>query len=66
MGPLPADSIFVRATRGEFDLVVSGYHDHGTGFDIAGQNRADSSSMIAAVKLAARLARVKALVPPSE
>jgi 4-hydroxythreonine-4-phosphate dehydrogenase len=40
--------------------------DHGTGFDIAGQNRADSSSMIAAVKLAARLARVKALVPPSE
>ena len=40
--------------------------DHGTGFDIAGQNRADSSSMIAAVKLAARLARVKASVPPSE
>ena len=94
-GPLPADTIFVRATRGEFDLVVCGYHDqglipikllhygeavnvtiglsivrtsvdHGTGFDIAGQNLADPSSMIAAVKLAARLARVKALLPPSE
>ena len=28
-GPLPADSLFVRAVRGEFDAVVSGYHDQG-------------------------------------
>ena len=30
--------------------------DHGTGFDIAGQGVADPSAMIAAVRLAARLA----------
>ena len=28
-GPLPADSLFVRAAHGEFDAVVSGYHDQG-------------------------------------
>jgi 4-hydroxythreonine-4-phosphate dehydrogenase len=28
-GPYPADSLFVRASRGEFDAVVSGYHDQG-------------------------------------
>jgi 4-hydroxythreonine-4-phosphate dehydrogenase len=28
-GPFPADTIFVRATRGEFDLVVACYHDQG-------------------------------------
>ncbi len=28
-GPLPADSIFLRACRGEFDLVVALYHDQG-------------------------------------
>lgn len=28
-GPLPADSIFLRASRGEFDLVVALYHDQG-------------------------------------
>lgn len=86
-GPIPADTIFVRATRGEFDVVIAGYHDqglipvkllafgsavnvtlglpiirtsvdHGTAFDIAGQDRADASSLVEAVKLAARLARV--------
>jgi 4-hydroxy-L-threonine phosphate dehydrogenase PdxA len=31
--------------------------DHGTAFDIAGQDRADASSLIEAVLLAARLAR---------
>jgi 4-hydroxythreonine-4-phosphate dehydrogenase len=31
--------------------------DHGTAFDIAGQGRADPSSLIAAINLAARLAR---------
>jgi len=28
-GPLPADSLFHRAERGEFDLVVALYHDQG-------------------------------------
>jgi 4-hydroxythreonine-4-phosphate dehydrogenase len=28
-GPFPADTIFVRAVRGEFDAVVAGYHDQG-------------------------------------
>jgi 4-hydroxythreonine-4-phosphate dehydrogenase len=28
-GPLPADSVFVRARRGEFDAVVANYHDQG-------------------------------------
>jgi 4-hydroxythreonine-4-phosphate dehydrogenase len=84
-GPLPADTIFVRAMRGEFDAVVACYHDqglipvkmaafgravnvtlglpivrtsvdHGTAFDIAGRGVADPSSLIEAVKLAARLA----------
>jgi len=85
-GPFPADTVFVRATRGEFDAVVACYHDqglipvkliafgravnvtiglpivrtsvdHGTAFDIAGKGVADAESMIAAVLLAARLAR---------
>lgn len=28
-GPLPADSVFLRALRGEFDLVVALFHDQG-------------------------------------
>ncbi len=85
-GPFPGDTIFLRATRGEFDVVVACYHDqglipvklaafgravnvtlglpivrtsvdHGTAFDIAGRGLADAGSMIAAVRLAARLAR---------
>ena len=84
-GPHSGDTIFVRAAKGEFDLVISCYHDqglipikcfsfgeavnvtlglpfirtsvdHGTAFDIAGQNKADFSSMITAIKLAAELA----------
>lgn len=84
-GPLPADTVFVRAARGEYDAVVACYHDqglipvkllafgtsvnvtlglpivrtsvdHGTAFDIAGTGRADHSSMVEAVRLAARLA----------
>jgi 4-hydroxythreonine-4-phosphate dehydrogenase len=83
-GPVPADTVFVRAMRGEFDAVLAPYHDvgmtaikvaafgravnvtlglpfprtspdHGTAFDIAGQGKADPSSLIAALKLAARL-----------
>jgi 4-hydroxythreonine-4-phosphate dehydrogenase len=85
-GPFPADTVFVRARRGEFDVVVACYHDqglipvklvafgravnvtlglpivrtsvdHGTAFDIAGRGVADPESMIAAVLLAAKLAR---------
>jgi 4-hydroxythreonine-4-phosphate dehydrogenase len=84
-GPFPADTVFVRAVRGEFDVVIACYHDqglipvkmaafgkavnvtlglpivrtsvdHGTAFDIAGRGVADPSSMVEAVKLAARLA----------
>jgi 4-hydroxythreonine-4-phosphate dehydrogenase len=29
VGPLPADTVFVRAVRGEFDGVVAAYHDQG-------------------------------------
>lgn len=29
VGPFPADTIFLRATRGEFDAVVAMYHDQG-------------------------------------
>jgi 4-hydroxythreonine-4-phosphate dehydrogenase len=28
-GPLPADTVFVRALRGEFDAVIAPYHDVG-------------------------------------
>jgi len=85
-GPFPADTVFVRARKGDFDVVVACYHDqglipvkllafgqavnvtlglpivrtsvdHGTAFDIAGKGIADPESMIAAVLLAARLAR---------
>ena len=28
-GPIPGDTVFYRATRGEFDLVVAQYHDQG-------------------------------------
>ncbi len=30
-GPLPADTVFYRAQRGDFDLVVAMYHDQGHG-----------------------------------
>lgn len=85
-GPLPADTVFVRAMRGEFDAVLAPYHDvgmtaikvaafgqgvnitlglpflrtspdHGTALDIAGTGRADPSSMIEAVRLAAEAGR---------
>jgi 4-hydroxythreonine-4-phosphate dehydrogenase len=37
--------------------------DHGTAFDIAGTGRASSASLVAALKLAARLATVDAMAP---
>ncbi len=86
VGPIPGDTVFVRALRGEFDVVVACYHDqglipvklvsfgesvnvtlglpiirtsvdHGTAFDIAGQGLADHGSLVAAIRLAARLAK---------
>lgn len=83
-GPFPADTVFISAAAGEWDLVVAMYHDqglipvkllgwrdavnvttgipiirtspdHGTAYDIAGQKKADASSMIAALELAVRL-----------
>jgi 4-hydroxythreonine-4-phosphate dehydrogenase len=83
-GPLPADTVFVRAMRGEFDAVLAPYHDvgmtaikvasfghgvnvtlglpvprtapdHGTAVDIAGQGKADPSSMREAVRVAGEI-----------
>jgi 4-hydroxythreonine-4-phosphate dehydrogenase len=93
-GPWPGDTVFLRASRGEFDVVVACYHDqglipvkllgfgqavnvtiglpiirtsvdHGTAFDIAGQNVADPASLVEAVLLAAKLV-VNAEVRPRE
>jgi len=90
LGPFSADTVFVRAMRGDFDAVLAPYHDvgmtaikvasfgsavnvtlglpfprtspdHGTALDIAGQNRADPSSMIEAILECARF--TEALVP---
>ncbi|HXE56639.1 MAG TPA: 4-hydroxythreonine-4-phosphate dehydrogenase PdxA, partial [Gemmatimonadales bacterium] len=39
-GPLPADTVFVRAMRGEFDAVLAPYHDVGmTAVKVAGFGR---------------------------
>jgi 4-hydroxythreonine-4-phosphate dehydrogenase len=83
-GPLPTDTLMVRAAAGEFDAVVAIYHDqghialkllgmhravnitlglpiirtsvaHGTAFDVAWQGKADPSSMVEAVRVAAQL-----------
>jgi 4-hydroxythreonine-4-phosphate dehydrogenase len=87
-GPYPPDTIFYRAIKGEFDVIIAMYHDqgliplkllafdkavnvtiglpiirtspdHGTAFDIAGKNIANPESMIAAIKLAAKMAKNK-------
>ena len=83
-GPFPPDTVFHKAYKEEFDIVVCMYHDqgliplkmiafetgvnvtvgmpiirtspdHGTAYDIAWKGRANPSSMIEAIKLAARL-----------
>ena len=85
-GPLPCDTLMVRAAAGEFDAVVAMYHDqghialkllgmhravnitlglpiirtsvaHGTAYDLAWQGKAETSSMVEAVRVAALLAR---------
>lgn len=41
VGPLPADTVFVRAMRGEFDAVLAPYHDVGmTAIKVAAFGRA--------------------------
>ncbi len=84
-GPDAPDTIFLRASRGAYDLVVAMYHDqghiamklidfentvnvslglpiirtsvdHGTAFDIAGQNKADPQNMIAALTMGTEMA----------
>jgi 4-hydroxythreonine-4-phosphate dehydrogenase len=86
VGPLPADTLFYYAYRGDYEAVVAMYHDqglgplkmvafehgvnwtlglpfirtspdHGTAYDIAGQGKANPSSMRAAIRLAKQLAR---------
>jgi 4-hydroxythreonine-4-phosphate dehydrogenase len=40
-GPFPADTVFVRAMRGEFDAVIAPYHDVGmTAIKVASFGRA--------------------------
>jgi 4-hydroxythreonine-4-phosphate dehydrogenase len=94
VGPLPADTVFYYAYRGDYDAVVAMYHDqglaplkmvafdngvnwtlglpfirtspdHGTAYDIAGQGKADPSSMRAAIRLARQLARLGPKPSPS-
>ena len=81
VGPYPSDSVFYRATKGEFDAVLALYHDqghiaikvhnfelsvtatmgipfvrtsvdHGTAFDIVGQNLANANGLVEAVSTA--------------
>ncbi|MEW6095322.1 MAG: 4-hydroxythreonine-4-phosphate dehydrogenase PdxA [bacterium] len=87
-GPYPPDTIFYRAVKGEFDVVIAMYHDqgliplkllafddavnvtiglpiirtspdHGTAFDIAGKNIASPKSILEAIKLAAKMSKIK-------
>ncbi len=84
-GPLPTDTIMVRARDGRYDAIVAMYHDqghialkllgmhravnvtlglpiirtsvaHGTAFDIAWQRRAETGSLIEAIRVASQLA----------
>ncbi|MEW6213604.1 MAG: 4-hydroxythreonine-4-phosphate dehydrogenase PdxA [Nitrospirota bacterium] len=83
-GPYPPDTVFHKAFKGEFDIIVCMYHDqgliplkmiafdegvnvtiglpfirtspdHGTAYDIAWKGIANPSSMIEAIKVAAKL-----------
>lgn len=85
LGPFPADTVFLRALKGECDIVTALYHDqglipikvleparavnctlglpfirtspdHGTAFDIAGQDMADPTNFLSAVEMAIHLA----------
>jgi 4-hydroxythreonine-4-phosphate dehydrogenase len=87
-GPVAADTVFLKAASGGYDLVVAMYHDqghipmkllafdttvnmslglpiirtsvdHGTAFDIAGQNRAGAENMQAAMRMAVTMAATR-------
>jgi 4-hydroxythreonine-4-phosphate dehydrogenase len=89
-GPYPADTVFVRARAGQFDAVLTMFHDqgqiamkllgfdrgvtllggypfpictpaHGTAYDIAGKGVANAGAARAAVLLAAKMARTRAM-----
>lgn len=94
VGPLPADTAFVRAQRAHYDAALAMYHDqalpvlkseafdrtvnitlglpfirtsvdHGTALDIAGQGRADPSSLFAAARMAMDLIARRRVTPAS-
>jgi 4-hydroxythreonine-4-phosphate dehydrogenase len=85
-GPVSPDTVFLRASLGDFDVVVAMYHDqghipskfagfddtvnvtlglpivrtsvdHGTAYDIVGTGKANEANMLAAIDLAAQMAR---------
>src|SRR5215216_713501 len=85
-GPVSPDTVFLRASNGDFDAVVAMYHDqghipskfagfddtvnvtlglpivrtsvdHGTAYDIAGTGKANEANLLAAIELAAQMAR---------
>lgn len=95
-GPIPPDTVFVKAVAGKYDIVVAMYHDqghiplkllsfsfdsgntsvkginytaglpiirvsvdHGTAFDIAGENIASEESLIDSIILGAKIAKQK-------
>jgi len=89
-GPYPADTVFVRAKAGQFDAVLTMFHDqgqiamkllgfdrgvtllggypfpictpaHGTAYDIAGKGVANVGAARAALLLAAKMARTRAM-----
>lgn len=91
--PQPADTLFGKAVKGQYDGIVAMYHDqgliplklvafgtcvnltvglpiirtsvdHGTAFDIVGKGVADPGSLLEAIKLAARIARSRAMAHP--
>jgi len=88
-GPVSPDTVFLRATAGDYDAVIAMYHDqghipskfagfddtvnvtlglpivrtsvdHGTAYDIAGTGKANEANLLAALDLAAQMARNRA------
>jgi 4-hydroxythreonine-4-phosphate dehydrogenase len=88
-GPVSPDTVFLRATAGDYDAVIAMYHDqghipskfagfddtvnvtlglpivrtsvdHGTAYDIAGTGKANETNLLAAIDLAAQMARNRA------
>ena len=94
VGPLPADTIFIKKNREKFDIIHAIYHDqglipfkmlafdkgvnvtlnlpfvrtspdHGTAYDIAGLNKANSVSMEESILLAVKMYRSLSTGRPS-